>query len=68
MSRLLAVRTVALQGALLQIRLALVTNPAAILNAMRVVVRPVHQSAQFVPLVHAAKLNPVTDTDGHALG
>ena len=35
---------------------------------MRVVVRPMHQPAQLVPLVQTAKFNPVTDTDRHTFG
>ena len=31
-------------------------------------VRPVHQSAEVIPLVHAANVDAITHTDGHAIG
>lgn len=31
-------------------------------------VRPVHQSTEVIPLVHAANVNAVTHTNGNAIG
>ena len=35
---------------------------------MRVVVRPVHQATELIPLVHAADLNPVTHANRDSRG
>lgn len=43
-------------------------NPAAVLYSVRVVVRPVHQPAKFVPLVHSAKLYSIPHPERHSLG
>lgn len=53
-------------GGLLLVNLAPITNPSASFNALRVMVRPVHQATQLIPFVHAAKPDPVTNTEWHA--
>ena len=40
---------------------------AAILNPKRIAVSPVHEPAKIIPLVHAAKFDPVTHTNRHTL-
>lgn len=44
-----------------------VADPAALLDAQRVRVRPVHETTQVVVLVHAAKCDPVAECDRHAV-
>jgi len=43
-------------------------NPAARRDAHRIAVRPVHQSAAFVPLVHTAKSQSIAEADRNPVG
>ena len=43
-------------------------DPATRFVAHRIAVRPVHQSAAFVPLVHAAKSQSIAEADRHPVG
>ena len=42
------------------IGVAAVADPTAFFDALRIVVRPMHQPAEFIPLVHAAKPDSVS--------
>jgi hypothetical protein len=53
---------------LLFVRRPAVTHPATVLDALRVVVGPVDQPAQVVPLVHSAYPDAVTDAKRYAFG
>lgn len=48
------------------VQLAAVSHPAAVLIPHRVVMRPVHDAAQIVPLVQAAQLHAVAHAKWHA--
>ena len=50
------------------IHFAAVANPTAVFNALRVIVSPVHEPAQVVPLVHTAKIDTITQPDGNPSG
>ena len=52
----------------LRIDRASVTDPTTILDALRIVVRPVHEPAEIVPLVHAANPDTIAHAERHALG
>jgi hypothetical protein len=43
----------------LPVSLPPVTDPTTVFDALRIMVRPVHQTAEFIPLVRAAKRNPI---------
>jgi hypothetical protein len=45
-----------------------VADPATVVISMWIMVRPVHQAAEVIPLVHTMEPNPVTHPDGHSLG
>ena len=45
-----------------------VPDPAPILDTHRVLVRPVHEAAEVVPLIHAAKADSVANRDWDTLG
>lgn len=53
-------------GCLLLVNLAPIAYPSANFNALRVLVRPVHQATQLIPFVHTAEPDPVTNTEWHA--
>jgi hypothetical protein len=40
----------------------------AVYDTERIVVRPVQQASEFIPLVHTAKLNPIADADRQSVG
>ena len=44
----------------------MVADPAAIFIAVWVMMRPVHQTAEIIPFVHAAKSNSIAYTQWHA--
>lgn len=41
---------------------------ATLFDAHWVIVCPVHQAAEFIPLVHAAKLHPIAHAQRHTPG
>jgi hypothetical protein len=45
-----------------------ITNIAAVLDTLRVVMRPVHEAPEVVPFVHSANLHSVSDANRHAFG
>ncbi len=49
----------------LGIDLGTITHPAAVLGALRVVVRPVHESTELVPFVHAPDLDAIAHAERH---
>ena len=57
-----------MRGAVLLIGSAPVTHPPTILDALRIVVRPVDQAAEVVPFVHAAHDDAIPEPDRDALG
>ena len=54
-------------GALLQVLVSPVADPATVFYSLRVPVRPVHEATLLVPLVNPAKPDPVPHADRHAL-
>lgn len=54
-------------SARLSIDLPTKTDPAAVFNTMRIVMRPVHEPTEFVPLVHTAKMDSIPKAQRHAL-
>ena len=55
-------------GGLLRVGLPSIADPAAFFVAERVPVSPVHQTAELVPLVHAAHVHAIAHADRDALG
>ena len=55
-----------LVAAALRVSLPAITHPATFLDAVWVAVRPVHESAEIIPLVHAAHVDPITHANRHA--
>ena len=53
-------------GGLLHVDLTPVPDPPPILDSERVVMCPVHETAEVIPFVHAAKGDPVADGDRNA--
>ena len=53
---------------LLLVGLSAVANPAAVLDTLRVVMRPVHETAEVVPLVHASYAHAIAHTEWDAIG
>ncbi len=53
---------------ILRIDLAAIANPAAVLDALRVVMGPVNEAAKLIPLKHAPNLDAITHAERHALG
>ena len=51
----------------LRVDLPAISNVAAVLDAQRVVMRPVHQTTQIIPLVNAADIDAVSHAQGHSL-
>ena len=45
-----------------------VANPATVFDALRIVMRPVHQPAEIVPLVHPSHTHAVTHPERYAFG
>ena len=45
--------------ALLPVVTPAVAHPAAVLDALRIVVGPMHESTQVVPLIHATHVHPI---------
>ena len=53
---------------LLLVDLTAIANPAAVLDTVRVKMRPMHKSTQVVPFVHAPNLHPVAHPEWNAIG
>lgn len=45
-----------------------ITNVAAVLDTLRVVMRPVHETPEIVPFVHSANLHSISDTNRYTFG
>jgi hypothetical protein len=45
-----------------------VTDIATVLDTLGIVVSPVHEPTEIIPLVHTSYLDPVTDSDRHGFG
>ena len=54
------------QGALLRIEPRSIAHVTTIFNAKRIIVRPVHQPAQIIPLIHTTYEHPVAHTERNA--
>ena len=52
----------------LSVDLAPVAHPTAVLDSQRIMVRPVHQSAEIIPFVHATEMDPVTERQWYPVG
>ena len=48
--------------------LAPVAHPTAVLDSQRIMVRPVHQSAEIIPFVHATEMDPVAERQRYPVG
>ncbi len=55
------------QGIGLRIGLPAIPDPAPVVDALRVVVRPVYEPAKLVPLIHPPHLDAITDAEWHAI-